>query len=185
MLLDLVLQKKAARLELRTLDGEHVFRELEVSSLTPADLDGDFLKKLGLQPYQPPVYPVIGKLVEGGVAQRAGLQVNDRILRANGENIALWEDWVDVVRRHPGKVLNIEIERAGVPLKLSLTPDAIDEAGKTIGRIGAAAYIDKAAFEVMLTEVRYSPLAGIAGSIAQDLGDRRREFEDDGQDGGG
>ena len=32
-----------------------------------------------LQPYQPLVRPVIGKLVEGGVAQRAGLLQNDKI----------------------------------------------------------------------------------------------------------
>lgn len=53
------------------------------------------MQKLGLQPYQPPVYPVIGKLVEGGEAQRAGLQVNDRVLRADGRDVALWDDWVN------------------------------------------------------------------------------------------
>lgn len=155
VLLDLLLQKKAAKLELRTQQGERVYRELSMSSLTPADLDGDFLKKLGLQPYQPPVYPVIGKLVEGGVAQRAGLQPNDRLLRANGQEIALWDDWVHIVQSHPGQVLDLEIERAGNPVRLSITPAAVEEGGKTIGRIGASAYIDKAAFEAMLTEVSY------------------------------
>jgi regulator of sigma E protease len=155
VLLDLVLQKKAAKFELRTQEGAQVFRVLEMNSMTAADLDGDFLKKLGLQPYQPPVYSIIGKLVEGGVAQRAGLQVKDRVLRADGQELVLWEDLVNVVRSHPGKVLDIEIDRAGVLLKLSLTPDVFDDAGKNIGRIGAAAYIDKAAFEAMLTEVRY------------------------------
>ena len=165
ILLDMVLQHKAANFELQNAQGERSFRMVEMSSLTAADLDGDFMQKLGLQPYQPPVYPVIGKLVEGGVAQRAGLQVNDRILRANGQDIALWDDWVSVVRSHPGKNLDIELERAGSVLKLSLTPDVIDEGGKTIGRIGAAAYIDKAAFEAMLTEVRYPPLAALSEAL--------------------
>jgi len=165
VLLDLVLQKKAAKLELQTTDGEHVFRTLEVSSLTPADLDGDFLMKLGLHPYQPPVYAVIGKLVEGGVAQRAGMHVNDRVRRVNGQDIELWRDWVNVVRSHPGERLDVEIERNGAPLKLSLTPEAAEEGGKTIGRIGAAAFIDKAAFEAMLTEVRYPPLAALTESL--------------------
>jgi regulator of sigma E protease len=165
VLLDLVLQKKAARLELRTPEGEHQFSVLEVNSLTPADLDGDFLQKLGLQPYQPPVYPVIGKLVDGGVAQRAGMKVDDRVLRVNGQDIALWDELVSVVRSHPGKILDIEIERDGVPLKLSLTPDVIDEGGKTSGRIGAAAHIDKAAFDAMLTEVRYPPVAAMQEAL--------------------
>ncbi|HLP99298.1 MAG TPA: RIP metalloprotease RseP [Sideroxyarcus sp.] len=165
ILLDYVLQKKAARLELRTVQGETVFRVLEVEGLTAADLDGDFMQKLGLQPYQPPVYPVIGKLVAGGVAERAGLQEHDRILRANGQEIALWEDWVNVVRNHPGKPLDIEIERAGAITGLSMTPEVIDEAGKSIGRIGAAAFIDKTAFEAMLTEVSYPPLSALTEAL--------------------
>lgn len=162
ILLDMVLQHKAASFELQNAQGEKSFHLLEMSSLTASDLDGDFMQKLGLQPFQPPIYPVIGKLVEGSVAQRAGLQVNDRVLRANGQELALWEDWVNMVRSHPGQKLDIEIERAGTVLKLSLTPDVFDEAGKSIGRIGAAAYIDKKAFEAMLTEVRYPPLAALS-----------------------
>ncbi len=164
-LLNLVLQKKEARIELLTTGGEHVFRVLELDKLTPADLDSDFLQKLGLQPYQPPVLPIIGKLEEGGVAQLAGLKVNDRILRADGQNIALWEDWVAAVHENPGKKMDIEIERAGVPLKLSLTPKRVEEAGKTFGRIGAAALIDKAAFEAMLIDVRYSPLNALPEAL--------------------
>ncbi|MEQ1533599.1 MAG: RIP metalloprotease RseP [Sideroxydans sp.] len=155
VLLDLVLQQKSAQLELRSPQGELEYRVLEMSSLTAADLDSDFMQKLGLKPYQPNVYPIIGKLVEGGAGQRAGLQVNDRILSAAGQPLALWEDWVNVVRAHPAQALDIEIERAGMRLKLSVTPDVFDDAGKQVGRIGAGAFIDEAAFDAMLTEVRY------------------------------
>jgi regulator of sigma E protease len=165
VLLDLVLQKKPANLELRTPEGERLFRVVEVNSLVPADLDGDFLKKLGMQPFEPPVYAVIGKLVDGGVAQRAGMQVKDRILRVNGQDVALWVDWVNVVRAHPGKALEVEFERAGAPMKLSVIPEVFVEDGKTMGRIGAAADIDHAAFEAMLTDVRYPPLAAMQEAL--------------------
>lgn len=165
ILLDMVLRHKTAQFELQNAQGEKSLHMVEMGGLTASDLDGDFMQKLGLQPYQPPIYPIIGKLVDGSVAQRAGLQVNDRVLRANGHELALWEDWVTMVRDHPGKQLDIEIERAGAVLKLSLTPDVIDEAGKKIGRIGAMAYIDKAAFEAMLTEVRYPPFAALSESV--------------------
>ncbi|OIQ99925.1 regulator of sigma-E protease RseP [mine drainage metagenome] len=165
ILLDLVLQHKTAKFELQNAQGEKSYGTLDISSLTAADLDGDFMQKLGLQPYQPPIYPIIGKLVDGGVAQRAGLQVNDRILRANGQEISLWEDWVSMVRSHPGTKLDIEIERAGAVLKLALTPEVLNDGGKTIGRIGAAAYIDKTAFEAMLNEVRYPPLAALSEAL--------------------
>jgi regulator of sigma E protease len=165
VLLDVVLQNTPAKIELRTPEGEPVFREMQLGGLTASDLDGDFMKKLGLKPFQPPVYPVIGKVVEGGVADKAGLQVKDRILRADGQEVALWDDWVNVVRSHPGKKLDVEIERGGATMKLSLTPEVFDEGGKTMGRIGAAAYIDKAAFEEMLTEVHYSPAAALPEAV--------------------
>ena len=165
VLLDMVLQHKTAKFELQNAQGDKSYGMLDMSILTAADLDGDFMQKLGLQPYQPPIYPIIGKLVDGGVAQHAGLQVNDRILRANGQEISLWEDWVNMVRSHPGTKLDIEIERAGTVLKLGLIPEALNENGRTIGRIGAAAYIDKAAFEGMLNEVSYPPLAALSEAL--------------------
>jgi regulator of sigma E protease len=164
-LLDIVLQHKDAKLELRTPQGESISRVLGMSSLTPADLDSDFLQKLGLRPYQPPVYAIIGALVEGEAAQRAGMQVDDRILRVDGRDIALWEDWVNVVRNNPGKALGVEIERKGTLARLSLTPESVTQDGKTIGRVGAAAYIDKAAFEAMLIEVRYPPAAAFEEAL--------------------
>ncbi len=161
LLLDLVLQGKSAQLELSTPQGETVSHLLGLNLLTPSDLDGDFLQKLGLQPFQPPVYPIIGKLVPGGAAERAGLQVNDRVMRVNGQDIALWEDWVKVVRSHPGSPLEVEIARTQSLLNLRVTPEAVSESGQTIGRIGAAAHIDRAAFEAMLTEVSYAPLPAL------------------------
>lgn len=165
VLLDLVLLKQAATLEMRTAGDEKVFRVLEMGSLTADDLDGDFMQKLGLFLHQPPVFPVIGKLVAGGVAEQAGILVNDRILRVNGMEVALWEDWVNVVRENPGKLMDVELERAGTVMKLTLTPDVLDEGGKRIGRIGAAAFIDRAAFEAMLTEVRYPPIEAMQEAL--------------------
>lgn len=135
VLLDSVLQGGTANLEIRTLQGETVPRALNISILTAADLDGDFLRKLGMQPFQPLVRPVIGKLIEGGVAQRAGLKADDTILSANGELIENWEAWVEVVRSHPASQLHLEINREGHVIALDLTPDSVAEGDKLIGKI--------------------------------------------------
>jgi regulator of sigma E protease len=50
-------------------------------------------------------------------------------------------------------------------LALSITPDSITEAGKQIGRIGAAPQIDRAAFDALLTEVHYPPLTALGEAI--------------------
>jgi regulator of sigma E protease len=155
VLLDLVLQKQEARIELRS-NGDVTFsRILDLDSLQPGDLDSDFLQKLGLQPYQPPILPIIDKLTDGGAAQRAGLHTQDRVLRVNGQAILQWDGFVEVVRSHPAEMLNVEVDRAGQVLELKITPDAITESGKQFGRIGAAPHIDRQAFDTLMTEVRY------------------------------
>jgi regulator of sigma E protease len=164
-LLDLILQQRPASLELRNKEGISITRILETGSLTAADLDGDFIQKLGLHPYQPPIFPVIDKLTKGGAAENAGLQSQDKILRVNGQAISLWDEFVSVVRGHPGSVLNIEIERAGSVLAFNVTPESISEGKKQFGRIGAAPLIDRAAFDKLLTEVHYSPLAAIKEAV--------------------
>ena len=86
-LLDLALKGSEAHIEGRTLQGAAIQHVLDLKVIAPSDLDGDFLQKLGLQSYQPPVQPVLGKLSENGVAQRAGLRVADRVVKVDGQAI--------------------------------------------------------------------------------------------------
>jgi regulator of sigma E protease len=165
ILLDTVLQEAAVNLEVRNAEGEVLQRVLDISSLSAADLDSDFLSKLGLQPYQPVVQPVIGKLVEGGVAQRAGLKVGDFILSANGETIKDWAKWVEVVRAHPSSSLHLELKREGHLLALDLIPDSVTEADKPVGKIGAAPKIDQQEFDAMMTEVSYAPVSALGQAV--------------------
>ena len=165
LLLDTVLQGGNAKLEIRTPQGEVMQRMLDMSTLTAGDLDSDFLRKLGLQPYQPVVRPVIGRLIEGGVAQRAGLHVDDTILSANGVQIESWESWVEVVRAHPASMLHLEIKREGHLVTLDLTPDSGIEGDNKIGKIGAAAQIDQQQFDELMTEVRYPPIKALGQAV--------------------
>src|SRR5262245_33414307 len=63
-------------------DGRAV-RQLDFSGLTPADLDGDFLRTLGLARFQPELPPEIGRVSAGGAAERAGLKAGDEIVTIN------------------------------------------------------------------------------------------------------
>lgn len=166
VLLDLALQGATeASIEARTAQGDIIRHVLNLKALTPGDMDENFLQSLGLQPYQPLVRPVIGKLVEGGVAQRAGLHPDDKILRVDGQSIEDWKDLVKAVRGHPGQLLHLEIERSGTLLVLDLTPEATSEANITVGKIGAAPHIDRREFDALLTKVHYSPLAAFGHAV--------------------
>ncbi|HEY6094440.1 MAG TPA: RIP metalloprotease RseP [Gallionellaceae bacterium] len=164
-LLDLVLQGKSAVLEVQDVQGEIRHRELSLGSLSARDLDSDFMKKLGLRPYQPPIYAVIGELLPGNVAQQAGLKSGDVIRRVDGQPIEYWDEFVVQIRSHPAKPLQLEILREGSSLTLQLTPLASLENGVQVGKIGAGPKIDQQAFDAMLTEVRYPVGEGLSEAV--------------------
>lgn len=164
-LMTLALQQGRVEIRAQSADGRMLSHTLDLSSVQANDLDGKFLDKLGIQLYQPVILPVMGKLTEAGVAQRAGLREGDMILRADGSTLKVWRDLVEAVRAHPGLPLQLDIRRGESVLNLSVVPEAVDEAGAKVGRIGAAPQVDQAAWQAMLTTVSYPPVAAMAQSL--------------------
>jgi len=98
----------------------------------------DFFGSLGLIPYTPEVDAVIGQVVADSPAQRAGLQVGDQILETDEVSIESWEQWREIVRSSPSRMLTMRIEREGELLNLELMPDEIEEGGEVYGLAGVA-----------------------------------------------
>jgi regulator of sigma E protease len=63
-----------------------------------------------------------------------------------------------VVRQHPSTPLRIEFERQGRRAELTVVPDAVDESGERIGKIGAGPQVDESVRDMLMTEVRYGPV---------------------------
>src|SRR5690606_18387671 len=159
-LLQQVLEGPSVEIEAVSGEGHGETRtyRLSIDSLDKDDFEGDFLGKLGLVPYQPAVPARIGEIIDGGAAQQAGLEPGDEILRVDGAAIALWEDFVRIVRDNPDRRLELEIRRDGRPLGLQLTPQSAGEGDERIGRIGAAYRMSQGEIDQLLTTVRYPPL---------------------------
>lgn len=164
-LLDLALKQDEVRIEAQDASGTSLVHVLDMSGLAAKDMDGDFFEKLGLHLYQPVVLPIIGDVAGSSVAQRAGLQAGDRILRADGVPVKIWMDVVEVVRAHPGQTVQLDIQRGEKPLNIEVVPQAVVESGKTVGKIGAAPQLDKQAWQAMFTEVSYGPLEALMQSL--------------------
>ncbi len=61
-------------------------------------------------------------VTDGGAAADAGLALADVIVAIDGEAVVSWADVEGIVRAHvPGDVIEIDIERFGVPLTLRVT----------------------------------------------------------------
>jgi regulator of sigma E protease len=146
-------------IKLELADGRNV--QFEAPPLETENLERDTLQPLGIVRFDPEIAPVIGKLLPDGAAARAGLQVGDRLIKVNDQKLANWQDWVQLVRQHPAKPLRVEVERQGQFKTLTVLPDAVDEAGQRVGKIGAAPQVDESVLAGLMTEVRYGPIEAL------------------------
>ncbi len=161
-LLEHVMRKDTVQLEMHSERGDIQFRRLDLSSIGPDKIDVDLVQAVGLTRYQPPLKPVIGRLIPGGAGERDGLKEGDEVLEIDGRPIAGWEELVASITPAPGRALQFKILRGGGTHQLAVTPDSKQEGGKTLGRIGAAPKIDEGAMKRLVTEVHYGPLDSVA-----------------------
>ena len=165
ILLRHAVKKSRVSVETQSVSGERAQRELDLEHLTPEDLDSDFLRTLGLTRQQPAIDAIIGNVVKGGAAERAGLKPGDEIVAIDGQSIDAWEDVVSHVRSHPSAALMMDVRRDGRALNVPVTPESLTENGRAIGRIGAGPRIDREALANMMTEVHYGPVESMSKAL--------------------
>ena len=164
-----MLGKRKLRIEVRHPDGEWEIRILEIPKEV-AENPNLLGQRLGLKPWQPPIPPVIGAVQPGSPADEAGLRTGDRVIAVNGEPIRDWQELVEKVRRNPGKPLELELERDGARMRLTVIPEAMPGPdGGTIGKIGAGVQIPKGIFERLRVTYRLGPLEAIPAAIGKTL----------------
>lgn len=165
--IDAILDSNSVQLSVRGVDGLDRSVSLDFSSLSVDDLSrGDFFDKVGFEPRRPRVPPIIGRVVPGEAAAEAGLQAGDRVVALDGNPVDDWLDWVSAIRASPGRALTVDVERAGAPHRLTLTPRPSTEDGVAMGRIGAeVAPFDATQDPVPTAVERYDPLTAAGRAL--------------------
>ena len=166
-ILQAALQRQPVRLETLDERGHIIAARLDLSAFPAEDVEGDAMERVGLRLYRPPLDPILGQVVAGGAAERAGLQAGDRILRADGKVVPSWEALVNAIRARPGLPLRLTLERAGATLTIEVQPDAVAAGGERIGRIGAAPFVPPAHAEKMLVRVQHGPAGALWRAVAK------------------
>jgi regulator of sigma E protease len=161
--LQAALQRQTLRLELVNERGHLGEATLDLRAYPADEVEADALDRVGLRLYRPPLEPVVGQIVAGGPADRAGLAAGDRVVRADGRPIDSWDALVAVIRARPGKPLALVVERNGTTQAIEVTPDSVAAGDTRIGRIGAAPFIPAAHAEKMLIRVQH----GLFGSLGK------------------
>jgi regulator of sigma E protease len=94
-----------------------------------------------------PLYtPVIGEVAAGTPADRAGLVPGDRVVEAAGAPVESWQDFVRAVETHPGRPLDIVVQRNGETVALTATPavELFDRELQrdSVGKLGVGVELD-------------------------------------------
>lgn len=143
-----------------SITGENFNRTIEI----PGEISQDpekLYKQLGLTPWSPKIDPVLGKILENSPAASAGLQAGDLVISGDGIEIKEWMQWVEYVRSHPGVVIKLIIERDGLQLPLSITPETVESDSGEVGKIGAAVKIPDGLRDSLIVEYSLPPLAAL------------------------
>jgi regulator of sigma E protease len=155
------------RVEVEDREGRLQIRSLPLGEVDLLKEEGDFLAKLGLNQWWPDVEPIVGGVLEGEAAERGGLQSGDRIVSADGTPITSWQAWVEYVRASPMRRIEVQVERHGEPLSVSLRPGVRQTEGGEIGYIGAYETQSGTIRARLQTQVRYDPLTALGESVSK------------------
>ena len=157
-------KRETPAVEVDTEQGGRVTRRLDLSGITKEDLDKDLFGRIGLRIPRPTAPASLGRMLPGKPAERAGLAPGDLVLSVDDKPTATWSDFTGEISAHPGKNLELEIERAGRRFVLRATPDEVFENGARIGRLGVEipqGLVERESKRMMIT-VRYGPVDALA-----------------------
>lgn len=121
------------------------------------DLQPDPLSSLGIQPYEPEIPLVIGKISENSPAATL-LRINDKIIAINNKTISDWYSLAAEIDANPERIVMLKIERDKKILTIPITTSyQRDLFFKKHGMLGIAPHYQLPKF--LLKQNQYSPLA--------------------------
>ncbi|NOY15658.1 MAG: RIP metalloprotease RseP [Gammaproteobacteria bacterium] len=131
------LARKTVQYEVQTRDGRKITRTLNLADVPMSKIDARLVAGgIGLIAWYPTVPPVIDRVVNGKPAFKAGLKQGDLITAIDDEKISSWDDVVRLVSASPGRQLKLDITRNGYPESIFVTPEAVMDGDRELGRIG-------------------------------------------------
>lgn len=85
---------------------------------------------------RPIAVPVVGEVLAGSAADRAGLHAGDRVDAIDGKRIKSFEDIQHIISSHPAEHLTIQIHRGDGEQTVTVLTDSRESGGRQIGVLG-------------------------------------------------
>ncbi|CCQ09623.1 Membrane-associated zinc metalloprotease [Pseudoalteromonas luteoviolacea B = ATCC 29581] len=124
--------------------GRIAYRDLDITGWKLDQQDVPPTESLGMTPYRPAITLTIAQVGQDSAAKQAGIEVGDKILALNNQNITQWQQLVDVVQASPNIAINITVERDGQRLDITAIPTRQPAGnGAEHGVLGVAPSLEK------------------------------------------
>ncbi len=137
---------------------------LPLDQIDASQADAQLLQKIGI--LGPWTRPIIGEVVDGGAAQRAGLRSGDEVLQIGAVQVVDGQQLRELIRASVKGGQSVaqawRIERSGQTLTLDVAPEVHSDATGQVGRIGA--YVGALP---QFTTVQYGPVDGLWGGMTR------------------
>jgi regulator of sigma E protease len=166
-LLDAALARRSSLVEVKDVASRLQERHIDFSQAPDALAKGGLLKNLGLSVWRPKVPAIIELVLPDKPAERAGMKPGDKVIAVDGEPVEFWHEWVAYVRAHAGQEITVRVVREGELVDLQLVPEPVEEAGKVVGKIGAAVQQPKNLRNDLRVTVRYSVVDAVGRAVAK------------------
>jgi regulator of sigma E protease len=148
--------------------------EMADGSVVTAAIHQDALEQRlkASQALQPFRSPVVGQVVPGRPAARAGIQPGDTITSVAGRPVTQWYDLLELLQKSGGQPIAVEVARGGRRMNYEITPYVDSVAGpngkpQAIGRIGVALAGDFRSEPLSLGEAVVEGWHGTVGASTQ------------------
>lgn len=161
------LDQRQVVLNVRTAEDIEAFRSLDFSGVKIDDGETDLIARIGLRPWRPLIVPIVGQVMAGSAAERAGVLPGDEFVVLAGAPLDSWAELVERVRSRAGVAIDAEIIRDGRRMKFTLTPDEAVEAGEPVGRIGISVAEPSQGRAELFTIVRYGIGESLIKAVAK------------------
>jgi regulator of sigma E protease len=115
------MDKREADLALRGVRGDSYRAVLPAARVAALDVDSDVMTLLGMPMWRP--RPSIDQVLPDGPGARAGLRQGDVLVAVDGKPLADFVDFKRAIGAAPGRAVQLDLERGGQPLRVTLTPE--------------------------------------------------------------
>ena len=110
----------------------------------------------------PDIHPLVGALLAGAPAEKAGLKVGDVILRVDNAAIASREQLIAAVSKKPNSPVTMSVVREGAPMDVTVVPEA--NTGRCPSLASGAGCIGISIGEEV-TRIKPGPIDAVAMSV--------------------